>query len=45
MFSGMVKVKVEDIVVGTRRRDELGDIKALAESIDRFGLLHPIIIR
>jgi ParB-like chromosome segregation protein Spo0J len=44
MFSGMVKVKVEDIVVGTRRRDDLGDIQSLAGSIRQVGLLHPIII-
>jgi ParB family chromosome partitioning protein len=35
---------VESIVVGTRHRRDLGDIGALAESINQFGLLQPITI-
>jgi len=35
---------LEDIDVGTRLRDDLGDCKSLAASIDVVGLLHPIIV-
>lgn len=37
-------VPVEAIVVGDRRREDLGDIAALAASISRHGLLHPIVV-
>ena len=40
----MNKVKIEDIVVGRRCREDFGDIEGLAISIQRFGLLHPIVI-
>jgi len=35
---------IGEIVVGSRFRKELGDIKGLAESIKKFGLLHPIVV-
>jgi ParB-like chromosome segregation protein Spo0J len=35
-------VRIADINVGNRYRNDLGDISALAESIDRLGLLQPI---
>src|SRR4051812_30218621 len=35
-------VRIADINVGKRYRNDLGDIAALAESIDRLGLLQPI---
>ena len=35
---------VESILVGTRHRADLGDIDALAASIDRDGLLQPLTI-
>lgn len=38
------QLPVEQIVVGERRREDFGDIDALAASIHRFGLLHPIIV-
>lgn len=38
------KVFVGDIKVGVRRREELGDIPALAENISKRGLLHPIVV-
>jgi len=38
------KVKVEDIKVGRRCREDFGDIEGLALSIQRFGLLHPIVV-
>src|SRR5262249_22027000 len=30
--------------VGARYRKDLGDLPALAESLDRLGLLHPVVI-
>jgi len=38
------KVKVEDVKVGRRCREDFGDIEGLALSIQRFGLLHPIVV-
>lgn len=37
-------LRVTDIIVGERDRQELGDIAELARSIDRVGLLHPVVI-
>jgi ParB family chromosome partitioning protein len=39
-----VKVKIDEIIVGERRREEMGDIHGLADSIKQYGLLHPIVI-
>lgn len=36
--------RLESIVVGPRRREDFGDLDGLAASIERFGLLHPIVI-
>jgi len=36
-------MKIEDITVGPRKR-ELGDVSALAESIDALGLLNPVTV-
>jgi len=39
------RVKVKDIKVPKDRiREELGDIKGLAESIQKYGLLHPLVL-
>ena len=38
------KVKIEDIKVGNRVRDDYGDIEELAVSIQRYGLFHPILV-
>ncbi len=35
---------VDSIVIGIRHRDDLGDIDALARSIERLGLLQPVTI-
>lgn len=35
---------IADISVGRRHRKDLGDIDALAASIEKLGLLHPIVI-
>jgi ParB family chromosome partitioning protein len=36
---------IAEIIIGDRLRRDMGDIKALAESISDIGLLHPIVIR
>jgi len=40
----MPKVKVSDVKVGKRFRTNYGDMDSLAVSIQRFGLLHPIVV-
>jgi len=40
----MNTIKIADIRVGERRREDLGDIEALAESIRKFGLLAPPVL-
>lgn len=35
---------VDEIVVGERRREDLGDISPLAQSIQQYGLLHPVVV-
>lgn len=37
-------MKIADINVGSRVRKESGDIQALADSIARHGLLHPVVV-
>lgn len=37
-------LKINDVKVGQRVRDEYGDMEALAESIKDHGLLHPIVV-
>ncbi len=39
-----MKVRVEDIKVSDRFREDFGDISDLAQSIEKYGLLHPIVI-
>jgi hypothetical protein len=39
-----MKVQIADIDIGERRREKLGDIAALARSIEKYGLLHPIVL-
>jgi len=39
-----MKLTIAGIVVGERRREDYGDIAGLAASIDRYGLLHPIVV-
>lgn len=40
----IAKVLISQIKVGDRRRDEMGDIAGLAKSIEKHGLLHPIVV-
>ena len=37
-----MKIAISEIIIGPRHRKDLGDIKALAESIDSIGLMQPI---
>ena len=37
-------MKINDIIIKDRVRKDLGDISLLKKSIERYGLLHPIII-
>lgn len=39
-----MKLPLEAIVVGDRRREDYGDIAGLAASIQTYGLLHPIVV-
>ncbi len=39
-----MKVKVSDIKVGKRVREDYGDVEELAVSIQRYGLFHPIVV-
>lgn len=38
------RLQIAHIVIGERRREDLGDIDGLARSITRYGLLHPIVV-
>lgn len=38
------QLSIAAIVVGERRREDYGDLDGLAESIERFGLLHPVVV-
>lgn len=35
---------IRDIVIGNRVRKDMGDIRGLADSMERHGLLHPIVV-
>jgi len=40
----MEKMRFEDIKIGKRHREDLGDLNALAQSINEVGLLHPPVV-
>ncbi len=40
----MTALPIDAIKIGSRFRQDLGDIAALARSIETIGLLHPIVI-
>lgn len=42
--SGDRRMLADQIVVGQRHRQELGDIASLARSIQELGLLHPLVV-
>lgn len=37
-------LKIDDVKIGRRVRDEYGDMESLANSIKEHGLLHPIVV-
>lgn len=37
-------IAIADIVISDRRREEYGDLQALADSIAKYGLFHPITV-
>lgn len=39
-----MKLLISEIIIGERRREDMGDIQRLAESIRQFSLLHPIVV-
>jgi len=39
-----MKILINEINVGERRRENMGDIRGLADSIAKYGLLHPVVI-
>ena len=40
----MTKMSIAQITVGERRREDMGDISALAASIQKYGLIHAIVV-
>jgi N6-adenosine-specific RNA methylase IME4 len=40
----MTKLLLSEIKIGKRHRRDMGDIDALAQSIDEVGLLHPVVV-
>lgn len=42
MKTNVIEVNVNDITIGNRHRKDMGDIDALAKSIEEVGLLQPI---
>jgi len=40
-----MQMRVDDIVIPERVRQQLGDVPALARSIHESGLLHPVVVR
>ncbi len=40
----MTTLSVKDIKWGERARSDYGDVESLSRSIDKYGLLHPIVI-
>jgi N6-adenosine-specific RNA methylase IME4 len=44
MKARLVHRRIDDIVIGTRHRKDIGDIEGLLDSIQSEGLLHPIVI-
>lgn len=44
ILPGSRKVKIADIKVGVRRREDMGDVQGLADSLEKYGLIHPVVI-
>ncbi len=39
-----MKIKISEIIVKNRIREDIGNLDSLMKSIEKYGLLHPIII-
>jgi len=39
-----LKLRIDQIQVGERRREDMGDVQGLADSIAKYGLLHPVVV-
>lgn len=39
-----MKMKIKDIKIGKRIREDIGDLSSLQKSIETYGLLNPIIV-
>lgn len=40
----MEELAIARVQIGERRREDMGNLEELAESIEKYGLLHPIVI-
>ena len=38
------RIAIDNIIIGERRRDDMGNIDTLAESIAQYGLIQPIVV-
>ena len=43
-MSGIREIAIETIQFGERRREDYGDVAALAAHIQAYGLLHPVTL-
>jgi ParB family chromosome partitioning protein len=43
--AAVVQVPIQSVVIGQRRREKLGRLQVLANSIKTHGLIHPILLR
>lgn len=39
-----MKLPIDKIEVGDRRREDMGDLQGLSDSIAKYGLLHPVVV-
>ena len=39
------RLRIDEIIVGDRVRKDMGDLKSLADSMQRHGLLHPVVVK
>lgn len=39
-----MRLRLEEITVGNRHRTDMGDLRALADSIQARGLMHPVVV-
>lgn len=44
ILPGSRKIKISDIKIGTRRREDMGNIQELADSLKGFGLINPVVV-